>query len=624
MSTLLIVNENALVPMGADVAGIGIPAHTHVIKTDGNRIYIDNDVTQTLTSGVNIKISWKSMKVSLSGSVSSDINVGAFIGFYTQDDADVFQRAVNAMNDGKGGNVYVPGGVYYLGHMVVTRPRSSFVVASSVQFIHGSASIDSDNGGSPYSQYNLYSSAHTQQPVVMNISQNIYKTNVPSIQGQALSITQMNSNCVHDLDVWGCGELGEEIHQSAAANVRRGQLWAYHSTAYASVGQLLHWTGAELEYENNSGWYGAFSGNPLLPGQNGLHIDDIGDTPNTNALEPAGAWHVGVACDGNIMDWCVEMGAGRNSNQQGLPSAGIDSAGRVFGNRFIASVPGPDTFDSIGVVTAETRYAQMASDGAVSGQIFNAGTLENITAGVSSVDIVDGGMFNAPVSLVVGAPPVSGVQAALSVDTYALRAVQGGIAINATTRGNAPDGVESGMVFDLPGGECRVQPQVVYDGARFAIRQGGECARLPDATIPLGMERTRLTLRYVSGGSGKPQTLPIIEPLYGVRTVSVRESGAGYNIAPGVLAITDHVDNKWRGIIYTPVKMNVHLNAHPRANAIHVGSSLMSSELPLRCSPGDLVYVPDGRNAGESSGTGALAYCNNRNVWMVNGQPVRH
>ena len=55
---------------------------------------------------------------------------------------------------------------------------------------------------------------------------------------------------------------------------------------------------------------------------------------------------------------------------------------------------------------------------------------------------------------------------------------------------------------------------------------------------------------------------------------------------------------------------------------------LQASALPTSCSPGQEIYVEDGRNPseGSNSGTGTIVFCNNRGAWLASttGSPVTH
>ena len=217
----------------------------------------------------------------------------------------------------------------------------------------------------------------------------------------------------------------------------------------------------------------------------------------------------------------------------------------------------------------------------------NTPAIGNMTGGVQSIVVTDGGRFNAPLTVVVGPPPAGGTRATAEVATYVLRAIQGYVAINATDHAGAPDGVTTGMVFALVGGKCSVQPQVTYDGSGFTVTTPGACSMLPAATVPSGSARASLVLSYVSGGTAPPSTLPVVEPLYAIGAVALDTPGSGYNSAvpPDVFAMTQFSNNVWTGTIYTPVKLDATMSAASAQAPIQFAAMMQLAALPANCAP---------------------------------------
>ncbi|NHO33124.1 hypothetical protein [Acetobacter fallax] len=640
MSTALKFDELLVIPVGASVSGTGIAQGTTVVAGKGNTIYISHAVSREIPAGTAIHFTFPTEPVYFSANWTAAPRSGREIGFYTQDDYLAFANAAwwnDPANGGAGAKIYVPGGVYYLSKVVYTRNDTSFELAPGVRFIDGSAPIDAADGSfTRYSQVSFLGSGYNQAPTTVNISQVLYQRNVPDIQGQALLVAQNNSDCVNDGSGWGCGMVGTEVKQSMNRYVRRGAMWEYHGTDVLDPGQHLSWAGLEAEIVNNSGWWGAFAGNSLNGNGIGLHIDNIApgttSVANAYALDPAGSWHTMAQCESSILDWCLSHTNGLFSNQQPMQDSGTDSKGRVFGSQFIAMQTAPDTASgtaaATGVVAAAARTAEVNNDGTIGAKSLNTPVIDNRTSGLKSIIIEDGGRFNAPVSLAIGTPPQGGRQATASVATYRLRAVQGAVAINATHHSNAPDGVTAGMVFSLPGGRCMTQPQVIYDGTEFIVSQSGSCSTIPTATTPAGMKRTQLTLSYLSGGTGTPSTLPVIEPLYGIQSIRITESGTGYNdaVPPDILVKTSFSNNTWTGIIYTPAHLKAVLGNTPTAHPITLAASLKMAQLPKACTAGQFIFVADARNSGEApgAGTGALSYCTTTGKWYANGLPAQN
>lgn len=617
------------IPVGAQAAGMGVPANTTVAEIDGNTVYLSSAVSTDVPAGTTITFGFATQGIHLGAGWTG----GSQIGFYTQDDYAAFSNAAFWNDPGVGGSgaqIFVPSGTYYLSSIVYTQNDTSFLLGPDVRFLPGSASIDASDGTFPsVSHMSMLGSGHNRSPVELNISQLYTQRTVPDVQGQALLVAQGNVNCINDGGPWGCGMVAEEVKQSMNPSIRRGAMWEYHGTDTQSAGQHISWAGAELEFVNEGGWWSAWLGDNLSGNAIGIHLDNTADTSHptaaasTVAVEPAGQWHVGLDCGTYILDWCVQHTNGAASNQQPIVDAGIDSRGRLLGSALsVAQQP-----TGAAISNAAQRVAAIGADGRIGAASLNTASIGNVTSGVTTITIEDGGRFNAPVRLAIGLPPQGGRQATATVVSYALRAVQGAAAINATDHGNAPDGVTAGMTFALPGGSCSVQPQVTYDGSEFIVSAPGVCTTLPSATVPVGMERAQLTLSYLSGGATAPATAPVIEPLYTITSIAITDAGSGYNAAipPDVFASTTYGTSGWSGIIYTPAHLAAVLGASPAAAPVQFASITPMSGLPGSCSPGQMIFVSDARNAGEGAGagTGAPAYCTTAGKWFANGSAVQ-
>ncbi|WP_166315681.1 hypothetical protein [Acetobacter estunensis] len=639
MATALIVNAPAIIPSGASISAPGLPSGTHIISVSGKTLYTDQPVSTLIPSGTPLHLTWQSSPIWFSRNWMTNAHAGQPIGFWQQDDYRAFEEAAwwnDLEHGGNNARIFVPGGVYYLSKTVYTRNGTSFELAPNVRFIYGSASIDSSDGNAPaFSQVSFLASGHNKMPTTVNITQELYQRSLPDIQGQALLIAQDNANCLNDGSGWGCGMVGAEVKQHVNKFVRRGFLWEYHGTDQIEPGQHIPWAGLEAEIANNSGWWGAFAGNALNGNTLGLHIDNIapgpGHVPTSYALDPAGDWHTMAQCDATILDWCIAHHDGLYSNQQPMPDSGIDSKGRIFGNQFITMQTAPDTATSgvisAGVTAAATRTATIDKDGQIGATSVNTPILENATSGISDIIIEEPGRFNAPVTLSIGRPPQGGTPARAEVASYSLRALQGGIAMNATDHSNAPDGVTVGMTFALTGGRCTTHPTVRYDGTLFTVTHPGNCSVLPDAITPEGMKRTVLTLSWISGGNGPPSVEPVVEPLYGIRSIRITDPGSGYNAAvpPDILAITHFSGAAWRGIIYTPIKLRAETGGgQMHQNPIRL-AAIHAENLPTPCEPGEIAFVPDIRNNGETvgHGTGSLVWCTTERQWLSSSGPLR-
>lgn len=609
--------------------------HTH--------LWLESDVQTDIPVGATFVSVFGETRVSLSQGWTQNVTpANGPVGVTSQDDGAAFGGALQAVKrSGTTGSVSIPNGYYYRKDYIYAPAGTGYTWQSGLGLLPGSAGDDTTpsnwyvNSGFAQS-YSLKD--NTTSGGVLALYDNLTVPKQNTSQGSALYIKQINLSRSNDGTSWGPGMVGAEVQQSLSYPLRGAMMWAYHATDDADPGQMISWAGAELELHNNSGFWGAFPGNPLFGNKTGLHIDDnafkVTAVPNSVALLPGGAWHTGVECDTNILDWCVLQTDGFHSDAMPMPMAGIDAQGRLLGKSVAVSQPAPDTYKSYGVVGPANHVAAINNDGSVGAAAVNTPSIGYETSGVAGITIEDGGRFNAPVTISIGAPPAGGQQATASVSSYTLRAVQGAIALNATQNSNAPDGVTQGMVFSLPGGQCQVQPQVTYDGTEFLVTTPGTCSTLPPASVPPGLQRASITLTYLSGGTGAaPATLPTIEPLYGIAGVAITSPGAGYNsmVAPDVLVITkfDATAGTWIGLRYTPARLVAKLGASPSKGVVAVTSAFQPqmmtvASLPTPCGTGQVFFASDARNTGEAAGagTGSLTYCTAGHKWYANGAPI--
>ena len=325
------------VPAGAVVAGLAYP------QAGGTMVYLTANVSADVPAGAAIGFSSVSETVTLSAAWLAAAPAGTTVGLASQDDWSTFQNAAfwsARANGGKGGRIFVPSGSYFLSAPVTTYDGVSFELAPQVSFVPGSSVIDTaDAGFASTAELSVFGGYRNPTATTVNISQAVYQDIMPSLQGQALLVNQLNVNCTNDGSIAGCGIVAQEVKQAVAANVRRGTLWGYHETDSISAGQSISWAGAEIELQNNSAadvvW------NSLEGSKTGLHIDNIGNTMNSVVLLPGGTigsggggWHRGLDCPAMaISDYCFDIQTGPLQAGTYAPVilAGLDMTGKYTG-----------------------------------------------------------------------------------------------------------------------------------------------------------------------------------------------------------------------------------------------------------------------------------------------------
>ena len=348
LSNQLAFSVNFAVPKGTAVSGSGIAGGTTVVGAvypagGGTLIYLSANVSSDVASGSTIGFSYTSFPVYLSNSWSAAVPAGTQIGLATQDAAPAFQNGAFFMapqNGGPGGRIFIPSGTYFLSRGVTTYDGVSFELGASVSFVPGSQTIDvADEGFAASSDLSLFAGYRNPVATTENISQAVYQGLMPSLQGQALLVDQLNVNCTNDGSRAGCGMVAEEVKQTMAATVLRGTMWGYHETDSVNPGQNLTWAGAEIELMNDSGIDNVWNSNE--GSKTGLHIDDIGNTPNSVVLLPGGTsvsagggWHRALDCPmTSVRDYCFDVQTGplQPGTMQPVILAALDMTGKYTG-----------------------------------------------------------------------------------------------------------------------------------------------------------------------------------------------------------------------------------------------------------------------------------------------------
>ncbi len=348
LSNQLAFSANFAVPKGAAVSGGGIAGGTTVVGTTypaggGTLIYLSANVSSDVASGSPIGFSYTSYPVYLSSSWNAAVPAGTQVGIAAQDDAPAFQNAAfftAPQNGGPGGRIFVPSGTYFLASGITTYDGVSFELGASVSFVPGSQTIDvADEGFAASSDMSLFAGYRNPVATTENISQAVYQGLMPSLQGQAVLVDQLNVNCTNDGSRAGCGMVAEEVKQTMAVTVHRGTMWGYHETDSVMPGQNVTWAGAEIELMNDSGIDNVW--NSVEGSKTGLHIDDLGNTPNSVVLLPGGTsvsagggWHRALDCPmTSVRDYCVDIQTGplQPGTMQPVILAGLDMTGKYTG-----------------------------------------------------------------------------------------------------------------------------------------------------------------------------------------------------------------------------------------------------------------------------------------------------
>ncbi len=525
MPNMLRFSSRLGLPPGAAVVGPGVSTGTTVAgvsypEAGGTVVFLDLPVAADLPAGRVIGFSFTAVDLTLSRGWSAPLATGSEVGLVTHDDWPAFQDAAFFLapeHGGAGGTIWVPSGTYFLSRTANTYDGVSYEFGDAVRFVPGSGSTDVVPLGITDAA-NLTIGGSTRNPVATSlvVAQSIFQQPRRTLQDQALLVTQNNINCANDGGGNGCGMVGAEVKQGIAAAITRGILWAYHSTDDALPGQSVAYAGAELELRNNTGidwmWNSTF-GN-----KTGLHIDDLGNTPNTVALmaggnaPTGGGWHRSMDCDSiTILDYCFDIQDGPLSGAGLEPVivAGLSMNGHFLGTGLsIYARPGkPDR--------------ALAPTGAVIDASGNAGVrslstqvITGETGLLAAVEVQDGGATDTPYALAVQPPP-GGATATIAATGYALRLLQGAAPVN------RPVGARAGDLYTLPGGTCSVQPQVGYDGSAWHVETAGICA-----VPPVGTQSIPLT---ATGGSATIR--PSFWPMWRLLGIAVRDGGAGYDPA---------------------------------------------------------------------------------------------
>ena len=534
MANALIFASVFDVPAGAVVTGSAIPPGTVVAavaypETGGTVVSMSGNVTADMAAGSVVGFGYGAVVLTLSAGWQTPVQPGAQVGIVAQDDFAAFQASSYSLapeRGGPGGTIWVPSGSYYLSQVVTTYDGVSFEFGNGVTFVPGSASTDLVPIGITATA-SLTVGGATRNPTASSlvVAQNIFPQAGRTLQDQALLVTQNNVNCTNDGGGNGCGMVGAEVKQGIAASIRRGIMWAYHSTDDAQQGQSIAYAGAELELRNNSGidwmWNSSF-GN-----KTGLHIDDLGNTPNTVALmaggnaPTGGGWHRSMDCNHiTIMDYCFDIQDGPLSGTGLEPVlvAGLDMRGQYFGTGLRVAAQPSGTTRALAPTGA-------AIDGAgnIGGLSLSTQTIIGQSGGLASVAVLDGGATDTPYLLTVQ-PPASGVAATVTAIGYSLRALQGFGPVN------TPVGMQNGDTYTLPGGSCTTPARITFAAGAWSISAAGACS-----VPPVGTQASPLT---ASGGNAT--TAPQFWPMWQLTGVSVTAAGSGYNpaVPPLVQALT--------------------------------------------------------------------------------------
>ncbi len=348
LSNQLAFSGSFAVPKGTPVSGSGIAAGTTVVGATypaggGTLIYLSADVSSDVASGSTIGFSYTSFPVYLSNSWNAAVAAGTQVGLAAQDDATSFQNAaffLAPQNGGAGGRIFVPSGTYFLSRGVTTYDGVSFELGPSVSFVPGSQTIDTaDEGFAAHSDMSIFAGYRNPVATTQNISQAVYQGLMPSLQGQAVLVDQLNVNCTNDGSSAGCGMVAQEVKQTMAATVHRGTMWGYHETDSVVPGQNVTWAGAEIELMNDSGIDNVW--NSVEGSKTGLHVDDLGNTPNSVVLLPGGTsvsagggWHRALDCPmTSVRDYCFDIQTGplQPGTMQPVVLAALDMTGKYTG-----------------------------------------------------------------------------------------------------------------------------------------------------------------------------------------------------------------------------------------------------------------------------------------------------
>ncbi len=398
------------VPAGASVSGSNIPAGSTVVgvaypASGGTAVYLSGNVAADVASGTTVSFSYVLETVTLSAAWLSAAPAGTAIGLATQDDAAAFQGAAfwsARANGGRGARVFVPSGTYFLSSTVSTYDGVSFEFGPQVSFTPGSALIDTaDAGFASTAEFSIFGGYRNPTATTVNISQAVYQDLMPSLQGQALLVNQLNVSCTNDGSAAGCGIVAEEIKQAMAANIRRGTLWGYHETDSVSAGQGVSWSGAEIELQNNSGNDIVWNG--VEGSKTGLHIDNIGNTMNSVVLLPGGAiggggsgWHRALDCPAiSVSDYCFDIQTGPLQAGTSAPVilAALDMTGKYSGTAL--SITGGATIGGTiqaGAIQASGSIVSAPTASTYTVQASDCGTTLEPAASVAVVVTVPSGL----------------------------------------------------------------------------------------------------------------------------------------------------------------------------------------------------------------------------------------
>ncbi len=336
------------VPPGSAVSGAAVTAGTTVVGETypaggGTMVFLSANVSGDVAAGSSIGFTYTSFPVYLSNGWNAAAAAGMTVGVASQDDAAAFQSAaffLAPQNGGAGGRIFVPSGTYYLSKGVTTYNGVSFELGPAVSFTPGSQPIDVANEGfAASSDMSVFGGYRNPVATTENISQAVYQGLMPSLQGQALLVDQLNVDCTNDGSIAGCGMVAQEVKQTMASGINRGTMWGYHETDTVNAGQNVTWAGAEIELMNDSGIDNVW--NSVEGSKTGLHLDNLGTTPNSVVLLPGGTsvaagggWHRALDCPtASVRDYCFDVQTGplQPGTMQPVVLAGLDMTGRYTG-----------------------------------------------------------------------------------------------------------------------------------------------------------------------------------------------------------------------------------------------------------------------------------------------------
>jgi hypothetical protein len=291
----------------------------------------------------SVSVSGSTATITLSSGVSAAIASGTAVSIAQQDDRPAFQAAGASLasSGGVAGTLEVPADHYMIvGDFVTIPDGASMVEHGGVVGAHGSVGAQATQHCNGCFWGGASGTVYAQSPTALDANAFTILQDVRSPPGR--QVNSLLISTLLDTTAYDAGIVGEEIRLGIAPSIARGLLFGYHAVVNFDSGQYGDSSIAELEFQNNSGCDGGGDLGDTAPTscdsgggvKQGIHLDNIGSTNSTVGVtfgaSSTGQWHIGLACPGAVLDWCIAAHYDGSSLKETAIDAGFKASGALL------------------------------------------------------------------------------------------------------------------------------------------------------------------------------------------------------------------------------------------------------------------------------------------------------